>query len=93
MLGMSVELTVELPGEDLKLIDLVAEFLQTALEPEEHRKSLAALILLRKVAKAILITVLNVQILEILGFHVTTAIAALGVLPHTFGARAHGRAS
>lgn len=63
----------------LKLIDLVAEFLQTALEPEEHRKSLAALILLRKVAKAIIITVLTVQILEILGFDVTTAIAALGI--------------
>ena len=63
----------------LRLIDLVADFLRVAIVPEERRTSLAALILLRKVAKALILALLTVQILEILGFDVTTAIAALGI--------------
>ena len=63
----------------LRLIDLFADYLRAAVVPDEHRTSLAALILLRKVAKAVILAVLTVQILEILGFDVTTAIAALGI--------------
>lgn len=63
----------------LRIVDLVAEMLASAVERETHRKSLAALILTRKIAKAVIVTVLAVQLLEILGFDVTTAIAALGI--------------
>lgn len=63
----------------LKLVDLVADVLRSTLQPDEHRASLAALILLRKVVKAIILAVLTIQVLEILGFDVTTAIAALGI--------------
>ncbi len=63
----------------LRLIDLFADYLRAVVVPEEHRTSLAALILLRKVAKALILAVLTVQILEIMGFDVTTAIAALGI--------------
>ena len=63
----------------LKLVDLIADILRTALQPDEHRTSLAALILLRKVVKAVILAVLTIQVLEILGFDVTTAIAALGI--------------
>ncbi len=63
----------------LKLVDLVADVVRSALQPDEHRTSLAALILLRKVMKAVILSLLTVQVLEILGFDVTTAIAALGI--------------
>lgn len=63
----------------LKLVDLIADILRTALQPDEHRTSLAALILLRKVVKAVILSILTIQVLEILGFDVTTAIAALGI--------------
>ena len=63
----------------LRLIDLLADYLRAVIVPEERRTSLAALILLRKVAKALILALLTVQILEILGFDVTTAIAALGI--------------
>ncbi|MEL6885573.1 MAG: mechanosensitive ion channel family protein [Pseudomonadota bacterium] len=63
----------------LKLVDLIADILRGALAPDEHRTSLAALILLRKITKAAILAVLTVQVLEILGFDVTTAIAALGI--------------
>ena len=63
----------------LKLVDLIADVLRSAFQPDEHRTSLAALILLRKVVKAIILAVLTIQVLEILGFDVTTAIAALGI--------------
>ena len=63
----------------LRLIDLAGDYLRTLVVHEDHRTSLAALILLRKVAKVLILAVLTVQILEILGFDVTTAIAALGI--------------
>jgi MscS family membrane protein len=63
----------------LRLIDFFADYLRAVVVPDHRRTSLAALILLRKVAKALIIAVLTVQILEIMGFDVTTAIAALGI--------------
>ncbi|MDJ0637610.1 MAG: mechanosensitive ion channel family protein [Paracoccaceae bacterium] len=63
----------------LKLVDLIADVLRNAVQPDDHRASLAALILLRKVVKAIILAVITIQVLEILGFDVTTAIAALGI--------------
>ena len=63
----------------LRLIDLFADYLRAAIVPDHRRTSLAALLLLRKVAKALILALLTVQILEIMGFDVTTAIAALGI--------------
>ena len=63
----------------LRLVDVIAGVLRATLQPEERRTSIAALILLRKFIKAAILAVLTVQVLEILGFDVTTAIATLGI--------------
>ncbi|KNG92119.1 mechanosensitive ion channel family protein [Pseudaestuariivita atlantica] len=63
----------------LKVVDLIADVIRSAVQAGAHNASIAALILMRKVAKAVILAVLTVQILEILGFDVTTAIAALGI--------------